>query len=91
MHVQDIGHRSNSAFTPWDNYTDVSKSPIEITRLLHHVCECCAYTVPALALSRAVPSQPGMQEVTHPEWWPEGYLKHIDAEHNACYDPGKVG
>ena len=31
-----------------------------------------------------------MQEVRHPEWWPDGYQKHIDAEHHSCYDPGKV-
>lgn len=24
MHAQDRGHRSNSAFVPWDNYTEVS-------------------------------------------------------------------
>ena len=31
-----------------------------------------------------------MQEVRHPEWWPDGYQKYIDAEHHACYDPAKV-
>ena len=30
------------------------------------------------------------QEVRHPEWWPDGYQKHIDAENHACYNPGKV-
>ena len=27
----------------------------------------------------------------HPEWWPDGYQKYIDAENNACYDPNKAG
>ena len=92
--AQDKGHRSNSAFAPWDNYTDVCTSPTGIytIALIFLPCTSAHQSSHRAAAGgcRRIPCD-ALQEVVHPEWWPDGYQKYIDAENNACYDPKKAG
>ena len=91
MHVQDKGHRSNSAFVPWDNYTEVSACSFSGRFLWHAWLEPrSAYKNTDLQEDSDKDGWGDVQEVRHPEWWPDGYQQYIDAEHHACYDPAKV-